>query len=151
MKKSICIIETGGTISVKTDKPLAEFYGAPDVHISEFISELGIENVTIDYKAVAHKISHELTINEIQELAELITKILSSDTDGVIVSMGTNAIEDIAYYTGLLVNTNKPIIFTGSHYPQGSLFFDGVANGHDAGIACLLHCTTPDKTCPPST
>ncbi|MBA2652068.1 MAG: asparaginase [Tatlockia sp.] len=133
-KKNIFIIETGGTISVKTNNPLSEYYGKPDVHILEFIDELGIENVNINYKAIAHKISHELTINEIQELAELITKILRSDTDGIVVSIGTNAIEDIAYYVGLLVDTDKPIVFTGSHYPQGSLFFDGKLNIYNSII-----------------
>lgn len=102
--------------------------------MAEFISELGIENVNINYEVIAHKISHELTINEIQELAELITKILRLDAVGVIVSMGTNAIEDIAYYIGLLVDTKKPIIFTGSHYPQGSLFFDGKLNIYNSII-----------------
>ncbi len=133
-KKNIFIIETGGTISVKTNNPLSEYYGSPDVPILEFIAELNIENININYKAFPHKISHELTINEVQDLAEFITTILRSDTDGVIVSMGTNAIEDIAYYVGLLVDTQKPIVFTGSHFPQGSLFFDGKLNIYNSII-----------------
>jgi L-asparaginase len=118
----------GGTISVKTNNSLLEFYGEPDVHIRDFVSELKVKNVNLNYKTMAHKISHELSINEIQKLAEEITKILRLDTDGVIVSIGTNAIEDIAYYVGLLVDTEKPIVFTGSHYPQRSLCFDGKLN-----------------------
>ena len=59
---------------------------------------------------------------------ELNLKISSEDIFGVVVCMGTNTIEDVSYFIGLVIKTNKPIVFTGSQYPQKSLCFDGKLN-----------------------
>lgn len=128
MKKKICILEMGGTISTLTHNPSSEFYGSPNVHISEIISELKFNHINVVTKSIAHTISHELTTREIKGLGILLNNILKSDIDGVVVTIGTNALEDIAYYIGLIVDTKKPIVFTGSHYPQGGLCFDGKLN-----------------------
>ncbi len=48
--------------------------------------------------------------------------------NGIVITIGTNALEDVAYFIGLVVKSSKPIVFTGAHFPQNSLMFDGNRN-----------------------
>lgn len=123
----IGLIELGGTIGSMAEHASAEFYKGPVNSIASFIDEYDL-NATI--KIVMHQfsqiISHELIIDALLALTKKIQALLDSDAyHGIIITMGTNALEDVAYFTGLVVRTKKPIVFTGAHYPQNSLAFDG--------------------------
>lgn len=127
--KKICLIELGGTISCVTNDPLAEFYHSPGEQASDIAGDLGLDHIEIIHKSLFRKISQNLIIEDLLLFANTIQSLLEVDEiDGVVVTIGTNAIEDIAYFIGLVIKTQKPIVFTGSHYPQGSLCFDGKLN-----------------------
>lgn len=133
-QKVIGIIELGGTISSMSDHAISEFYKGPVSSVSSFIDEF---DLTDDIKIVIHQfsqiISHEITIEDLVALAKKIENFLKSDEyDGIIVTIGTNALEDVAYFIGLVVRSKKPIVFTGAHYPQNSLAFDGKRNLYNA-------------------
>lgn len=129
-EKIIGIIELGGTISCISEDPTSEFYKGPSLSVSSFIQEFKLEpHVKVIVEQFEQKISHEITIEGLIKLAERIQSLLdSNDFHGVIITAGTNALEDIAYFIGLVVKSTKPIIFTGAHYPQNSLVFDGKRN-----------------------
>ncbi|MDR3504318.1 MAG: asparaginase [Legionella sp.] len=133
-QKVIGIIELGGTISCISEDSTSEFYKGPSTSVSSFIQEFKLEpHVKIIIEQFAQRISHEMTIEGLLGLAQRIQSLLdSSDFDGVIITTGTNALEDIAYFIGLAVKSIKPIIFTGAHYPQNSLAFDGKRNLYNA-------------------
>lgn len=133
-QKVIGVIELGGTISCITENPTSEFYNSPSLSISSFIKEFELEHhIKIIVEQFEQKISHEITIESLIQLAQRIQSLLDmNDFDGVVISTGTNALEDIAYFIGLAVKSIKPIIFTGAHYPQNSLTFDGKRNLYNA-------------------
>lgn len=126
----IGIIELGGTINSVSENPISEFYSGPCASVSHFIHELNLENnIHLVIEKFSQIISHEITIKSLIELANRIQSILDNDEfDGVVITTGTNALEDIAYFIGLVVKSIKPIVFTGAHYPQKSLAFDGKRN-----------------------
>ena len=128
--KGIGIIELGGTISSINEHPTSEFYKDPCNSVASFIGEIGLsENIKIVIDTFAQKISHEITIKDLIQLANRIQTMLDSDDfNGIVVTMGTNALEDVAYFIGLVVQSMKPIVFTGAHYPLNSLAFDGKRN-----------------------
>lgn len=134
--KVIGIIELGGTISSMSEHATSEFYKGPVSSVSSFIGEYGLTDAV---KIVLHQfsqiISHELTVEDLIVLAKKIQHLLDSDEyDGIVITIGTNALEDVAYFIGLVVCSKKPIIFTGAHYPQNSLAFDGKRNLYNAII-----------------
>lgn len=134
--KVIGIIELGGTISSISEHATSEFYKGPVSSVSSFIGEYGL---TDTIKIVLHQfsqiISHELTVEDLIILAKKIQHLLDSDEyDGIVITIGTNALEDVAYFIGLVVRSKKSIIFTGAHYPQNSLAFDGKRNLYNAII-----------------
>lgn len=133
-KKNITIIELGGTICSTVKSPTHEFYNSSNASILSFIKEVDLSNqIDIKVENFLKKISHEFTIDELIELSQKIQNIVESEScDGLVIVMGTNALEDIAYFVGLVVNSKKPIVFTGAHFPQNSLHFDGKKNLYNA-------------------
>lgn len=129
----ILLLELGGTISSITPDPASEFYSAPTQSISETIKNFNLHNIEIINKSLFLKISHHLTPDDLLLFANTLQSSLEDDDfAGIVVTCGTNAIEDIAYFTGLVIKTEKPIVFTGAQYPQNSLCFDGALNLYNA-------------------
>jgi len=129
----INIIELGGTISCASILPTSEFYSGPTLSVSSIVTELAMDQIDIQVDTFSQKISHEITLEDMLALAKRLQSIIESDRcDGVVITTGTNAIEDIAYFVGLTVKTEKPIVFTGAHFPNNSLFFDGKKNLYNA-------------------
>jgi L-asparaginase len=80
-------------------------------------------------------INHELTDKDLLHLAKTIHKeIEKTSTNGVVITMGTNAIEDVAFFIDCVTKTHKPIVITGANYPQGHIGYDGLKNLHNAMI-----------------
>lgn len=126
----IGIIELGGTINSSSENPAAEFYKKPSASIFSIVEELNIKsNITLFIDSFAQIISHEITSQTLIKLAKRIQTLLNEPkVNGIVVTSGTNALEDIAYFIGLVVRTIKPIVFTGAQFPRGSLAFDGRRN-----------------------
>ncbi len=98
------------------------------------IQEFDLKNeIKVEIRTFTQKISHELTMDEILNLALYIQELIDLNScDGIVVTMGTNALEDVSFFINLVINTKKAIVFTGAHFPQGSLNFDGRKNLYNA-------------------
>jgi L-asparaginase len=131
----IIILATGGTIAgtgASADRagytagkiPIDELVGAiPSVkkiaQISgEQISSIGSQDMTIDiWKKLA------IRANEIFE---------KNEADGIVVTHGTDTQEETGYFLDLLVNSDKPVVLTGSMRPATAISADGPKNLYDA-------------------
>ncbi len=144
MNKHIFIFELGGTICSPSEKLNPEFYKSPCLSIEKIIDELHLrDGISVEIYRYSQKISHEFDTEEMINLCKKIQDTIHhKKCNGVVVAMGTNALEDIAYFTGLVVHTEKPIVFTGSHFPQNSMNFDGTMNLYNA-----VHLAASDKAC----
>lgn len=134
--KNIVILDLGGTISQYTQSSTAEFYNQKGSSIDILINEFSFsKEVSIRYEFFCNTISHEFDTNKLFTLGRKIQDIVDEpQVYGLVVSMGTNALEDIAYFIGLVVKTKKNVVFTGAHFPQNSLSFDGKKNLYNALI-----------------
>jgi L-asparaginase len=126
-KKKIAVIGLGGTIASQARRDTYD-YGSPSTDVNGLVGALKFNEIDVTVKPVLNKISQEITLSDILFLAGELTAILSDDYDGAVVAMGTNTLEDVAYQVGLILKTKKPVVFTGSNYPQGGLCFDGQLN-----------------------
>lgn len=125
--KNIIIIFTGGTISMKTDK---NTNAAVPSLCSEDILNLtpGIESIAnihcIDFGTIP---SPHMTPEKMLELSKMI-RDKSKDYDGIVVTHGTDSLEETAYFVDLTYNSSKPVIFLGSMRNSSELEWDGPLN-----------------------
>jgi L-asparaginase len=70
-------------------------------------------------------------------LAKRVNQILNSpDTDGVLITHGTDTLEETSYFLDLVVKSDKPVVMVGSMRPATALSADGPGNIYD-GMAVV--------------
>lgn len=65
-------------------------------------------------------------------LARRIQKVLATDIDGVVVTHGTDVMEEAAYCVDEVVHSSVPIVFTGAMRPAWATGYDGIRNLENA-------------------
>lgn len=134
--KTLAVLDVGGTISCSAKTTNIEFYSDKGESINSFLNEFCFSGkINFIYEYFYNQISHELSSEQILNLSTKIQN-LANDPNifGIVVSIGTNALEDIAFLVQLIVKTSKTIVFTGAFFPQNSLCFDGKKNLFNACI-----------------
>ena len=77
--------------------------------------------------------AHAFTDAHLANLVELVRTILArGDTDGVVITHGTNTLEETAWLLHLTLATDAPIVVTGAMRPASALSADGPLNLVDA-------------------
>jgi L-asparaginase len=125
----VAIIFTGGTISMKID---------PRIHaaIPALSSEEIMAMVTNIEKFAEIEIinfsnipSPHITPNMMIDLAMVVKETINrEDITGVIVTHGTDTLEETAYLLDLIIHTEKPIIVVGAMRNSSELGYDGSSN-----------------------
>lgn len=129
MSNKIAIIFTGGTISMKID---------PRIHaaIPALSSEEIMAMVTNIEKFSEFEIinfsnlpSPHITPGKMMELSLLVNEIIKrEDITAVVVTHGTDTLEETAYLLDLTVNSEKPVIVVGAMRNSSELGYDGSSN-----------------------
>src|SRR3989442_15695311 len=115
MNKGVLLLSTGGTIS-----SIRKGEGGtvlPTLSGQELVATLpGIEKVAIvDAKEFSKVPGHYLGFQEMLDLSGRIEDAISSgDYSGVVVTMGTNIIEEASYCLDLLLKLDAPVVVTGA-------------------------------------
>jgi L-asparaginase len=126
---SIVLLFTGGTISMRHD---AVAGGAvPTLRgrdILELVPSIGeFAEIEVDDWA-AHPGPH-MTIARMWELrARIVRHLERADVDGVVVTHGTDALEETAYLLARSIESEKPVVVTGAMRTSSDLGWDGPAN-----------------------
>src|SRR4051812_16890524 len=133
---SIVILFTGGTISMKHDATVGgavpTLRGPDIVKLVPGIDKLA--QIEVDDWA-AHPGPH-MTISRMWALRARIVKHLERpDVDGVVVTHGTDALEETAYLLARSVASEKPVVVTGAMRTSSDLGWDGPANLGGAVLA----------------
>jgi L-asparaginase len=73
--------------------------------------------------------SHALVDGDWLELLRKIHAIFDAgETDGIVVTHGTNTLEETAYFLNLALKTDKPVVLVGSMRPASAISADGYLN-----------------------
>jgi L-asparaginase len=126
---AISCITTGGTISMRYDPNLGG--AVPAVSGDELIRMVpGLDDVAhVELNEFANLPSCHITPQLIFKLCEVIRKTLDrDDVDGVVVTHGTDGLEETAYMADLLLDPDKPLVFTAAMRNNSELGADGPRN-----------------------
>lgn len=129
MKKRIAAIFTGGTISMKVDERLAA--AIPALSSEEIMSMVTNIDRVADVEVITYGSfpGPHMTPNHIWDLATLVKETLSrDDIDGVVITHGTDSLEETAYFLDLNINSSKPIVMVAAMRNSSELGYDGPSN-----------------------
>lgn len=128
LKKKVALITTGGTIaSTRNDKNKLEsgkLDGNAILSMCQLENELDIELVDLYQIPSMH-----MTFENLNQLNTVIHQIFKDESvSGIVVTHGTDSLEETAYFLELTVNDPRPIIVTGSQKSSGDIGTDVYSN-----------------------
>ena len=127
--KKVAVIFNGGTISMKVDERIKA--AVPSLTGEEIMAMVtGIEGYAeIESHNFSALPSPHMTPELMFQLSLLVKNIISrDDIDGVVITHGTDTLEETAYMLDLTLETKKPIVVTGAMRSSSELGYDGPFN-----------------------
>lgn len=126
---SIKIFATGGTIASSGDSTTSNAGYSVNLTITDLLDNIPeLSNVAkLTYQQIYNLGSNELTSLHVVKLRNEILQSLS-DNSGVVITHGTDTLEETAFFLELTLNSCKPVVITGSMRPRTSLLYDGLMN-----------------------
>ncbi len=126
--KNILLITTGGTISMKLDRQKGG--AVPSLKGDDLVRALPpIQNLTnLDVYEFANIPSPYMTPALMLELAHFIDEKCKSLYDGVVVTHGTDTLEETAFFLETVLHTTKPVVITAAMRNTDELSGDGPRN-----------------------
>lgn len=127
--KKIAVIFNGGTISMKVDERIKA--AVPSLTGEEIMAMVtGIEDYAkIESYNFSALPSPHMTPELMLELSKEVQKLVDrDDIDGVVITHGTDTLEETAYMLDLTIETEKAIVITGAMRSGSELGYDGPFN-----------------------
>ncbi|MGY1823194.1 asparaginase [Geodermatophilus sp. SYSU D00079] len=123
--RRVHLLATGGTIASRASpEGLAATTPAADL-LAAAGRPPDVEVTVRDLSTVG---SYALTPADLRRLVTEVRRDLSGDVDGVVVTHGTDTMEESAYLADLVHDDPRPVVFTGAQRPFDSPAPDGPAN-----------------------
>jgi L-asparaginase len=135
MQRQIVILGTGGTIAGRAARADdAVGYRAGEVGIDELIAAVPpLAELPIDGEQLAQVDSKDMSFALWQRLARRVGALLErADVAGIVVTHGTDTLEETAYFLHRVLAPAKPVVFTAAMRPANALSPDGPQNLLDA-------------------
>lgn len=136
-KPNVYILATGGTIAGTGKSATASGYTAGQVAIQSLIDAVpemkDIANITGEQ--VVNIGSQDMNNEVWLTLAKRINELLASDSvDGIVITHGTDTMEETAYFLNLTVKSDKPVVITGAMRPSTAMSADGPLNLYNSVV-----------------
>lgn len=136
-KPNIHILATGGTIAGTGASATKTNYTAGQVAIStllEAVPEVNkIANVTGEQivKIGSQDMNDAVWLTLAKRINELFSR---GDVDGIVITHGTDTMEETAFFLNLTVKSDKPVVLVGAMRPSTAMSADGPLNLYNAVV-----------------
>ncbi|MCC6427010.1 MAG: type II asparaginase [Phycisphaerales bacterium] len=127
----VTILATGGTIAGKANTNSAVGYTSGQASAQDLIDAVpGIEKVaTLTAEQISNIGSQDMNDEVWVALAKRINELFAKgDTDGVVITHGTDTMEETAFFLEQVLASDKPVVLVGSMRPSTAISADGPAN-----------------------
>jgi L-asparaginase len=136
---NITILATGGTIAGAAASGTQAGYTSGKVTIDSMIDAVpGIRDLAnLKGEQISNVGSQDISFEIMLKLAKRINELLAtSDADGIVITHGTDTLEETAFFLNLVVKSDKPVVLVGSMRPSTAVSADGPLNLYNAvGVA----------------
>ena len=124
---NVHIITTGGTIAMRHDEGAG---GAiPLLSAGDFLAALPAGLPTLTVEEFCNLPSAHFTVDTLWGIRQrAIAAVDRPDVDGVVITHGTDTLEETAYLLDLTVDSPKPVVVTGAMRAASQAGYEGVAN-----------------------
>ncbi|MEU4888585.1 MULTISPECIES: asparaginase [Streptomyces] len=129
--RSVMVLATGGTIATRSDttgRAVARAGGA------ELVERLAVaDDIRVKVHDVFRVGSYLMTLERMRELAARAQRhLLADDVTGLVITHGTDTMEETALFLDLFRDEERPVILTGAQRPADAPDSDGPRNLSDA-------------------
>ncbi len=126
--KKVVLLTTGGTIASKSNT--AGRLVAGELTGNELVKICGLpSDIEVNVISLLQKPSMHITLEDLLTLKEKIEEIYRDKTvSGIVVTHGTDSLEETAYFLDLVIADDRPIIVTGSQRPPDVIGSDSYIN-----------------------
>jgi L-asparaginase len=134
-KSNIVVLATGGTIAGAAATGTQSGYTSGQVTIDAMLDSVkGIRDLAnLKGEQVANVGSQDMSFDIMLKLAKRANQLLSTpDVDGIVITHGTDTMEETAFFLNLTIKSEKPVVMVGSMRPSTAVSADGPLNLYDA-------------------
>jgi len=134
-KSEIKILATGGTIAGAQSDAGSYGYKAGSFQVGDLIKAVpNIDKLAVlSGEQVASIGSQDMNDEVWLKLAKRANALLASkDVDGVVITHGTDTMEETAFFLNLVLKSDKPVVLVGSMRPATAVSADGPGNLYNA-------------------
>jgi L-asparaginase len=132
---NIVVLATGGTIAGAASSDVQAGYTSGQVGVDQLLAAVpqAKKLAVLSGEQVSNIGSQDMNDEVWLKLARRINEILAKpDVDGIVITHGTDTIEETGYFLNLVVKSKKPVVLTASMRPSTALSADGPLNFFNA-------------------
>ena len=131
-KANVHIIATGGTIAGRAESAAATVgYKAGELTVEQLMASVpGLDKLaSLSGEQLCNIDSKDMQEAIWLQLAQRVNAAAArKDVDGIVITHGTDTLEETAYFLQMTVKTDKPIVLTGAMRPATAISADGPMN-----------------------
>ena len=132
---NIVVLATGGTIAGAAASDVQAGYTSGQVGVDQLLAAVPQAKKLASMKGeqVANIGSQDMNDEVWLQLARRVNELVAMpDVDGIVITHGTDTIEETAYFLNLVVKSKKPVVMTAAMRPSTALSADGPLNFYNA-------------------
>ena len=133
----VYILATGGTIAGSGSSATKSNYSAGQVAIGTLLDAVpAINDVAyVEGEQVVNIGSQDMSNDVWLVLAKRVNELLAqTDVNGIVITHGTDTMEETAFFLSLVTNSNKPVVLVGAMRPSTAISADGPVNLYNAVV-----------------
>jgi len=132
---SVVVLATGGTIAGAAASDVQAAYTSGQVGVEQLLAAVpqAKKLAAMRGEQIANIGSQDMNDEVWLKLAKRVNELAAmADVDGIVITHGTDTIEETAYFLNLVIKSKKPVVLTAAMRPSTALSADGPLNFFNA-------------------